>query len=60
MWHKAVKLQPAILSLFSNTIGQGIRSSHEQVMEASGITYKPLITMPKMYIFWFMNQAYEP
>ena len=49
-----------MLSLFSNTISQGIRGSHEQTMEAFGITYKQLIAMPKMYIFWFMNQAHEP
>jgi len=29
-------------------------------MEVSRITYKQLITMPKMHIFWFMNQAHEP
>ena len=34
--------------------------NHEQTMEASKITCKQLITMPKMYIFWFVNQAYEP
>jgi len=58
--HKAVRLKPAMLSLFSNTIGQGTRGSHDQTMEAFGITYKQLITMPKMCIFWFMNQAHEP
>ena len=49
-----------MISLFSNTIGQGTRGSHEQIIEASRITYKQLITMPKMYIFWFVNQAHEP
>ena len=58
--HKAKKLQPAILSIFSNTIGQGTKSSHEHTMKASGITCKQLITMPKTYTFWFMNQVHEP
>ena len=57
--HKLKKLQPTILSLFSNTIDQGTKSSHELTMEASGITCKQLITMPKMYTFWFMNQAHK-
>ena len=60
LWYAMNELKPAMLSLFSNTINQGIRGSHEQTMEASGITYKQLIAMPKMYIFWFMNQAHEP
>jgi len=49
-----------MLSLYFNIIGQGINGSYEQTMEASGITYKQLITMPKLYIFWFMNQTHEP
>ena len=49
-----------MLFLFSNTISQGTWGSQEQIMEASRITYKQFITMPKMYIFWLMNQAHEP
>ena len=40
-----------MLSLYSNKIGQRTGGSHEQTMEASKITYKQLINIPKMYIF---------